>query len=75
MDCGPMTLPGVNILLSVFISALHLGLDFVFISSMGIGGAAYALMIAYAVSGICSAVYLLYKCRHSWKGAAPLRTF
>ena len=48
-----------NIILSVFISLLHLGLDYLFISHMGIGGAAYALMIAYAISSVCSVIYIL----------------
>ena len=47
-----------NIILSVFISILHFILDFFFISNMGIGGAAYALMIAYFVSGLCSVLYI-----------------
>lgn len=50
-----------NIILSVFISLLHLALDYYFISTMGIGGAAYALMIAYGVSGLCSMIYIFTK--------------
>ena len=50
-----------NIILSVFISLLHLALDYLFISHMGIGGAAYALMIAYTVSSLCSIVYIFVK--------------
>lgn len=50
-----------NIILSAVISALHLVLDYLFISTMGISGAAYALMISYAVSSACSVVYLFAK--------------
>lgn len=57
-----------NIILSAVISVLHLVLDYFFISQIGIGGAAYALMIAYTVSGICSIAYLLCKCKNSWRG-------
>lgn len=50
-----------NIILSAFISLLHFVLDYFFISTMGIGGAAYALMISYGVSSLCSVVYLFTK--------------
>lgn len=50
-----------NIILSAFISVLHFILDYLFISTMGIGGAAYALMISYGVSSLCSVVYLFTK--------------
>ena len=50
-----------NIILSAVISLLHLALDYYFISNMGIGGAAYALMIAYGVSGLCSVIYIFAK--------------
>ena len=50
-----------NIILSVFISMLHFAMDFFFISQMGIGGAAYALMIAYSVSSLCSLIYIFSK--------------
>ena len=50
-----------NIILSAVISLLHLALDYYFISNMGIGGAAYALMIAYGVSGLCSVIYIFTK--------------
>lgn len=55
-----------NLILSAVISVLHFVLDYVFISYMNIGGAAYALFIAYGVSGICSLVYLTIKCRKKW---------
>lgn len=47
-----------NIILSACISTLHFVLDYFFISAMGIGGAAYALMISYGISSICSVIYL-----------------
>ena len=50
-----------NIVLSAVISLLHLALDCFFISTMGIGGAAYALMISYGVSSLCSVIYLFAK--------------
>lgn len=50
-----------NIVLSAVISLLHLALDYFFISTMGIGGAAYALMISYGVSSLCSVIYLFTK--------------
>lgn len=50
-----------NIALSAFISLLHLVLDYYFISTMGIGGAAYALMIAYSVSSLCSIIFIFAK--------------
>lgn len=50
-----------NIILSACISVLHFALDYFFISNMGIGGAAYALMIAYGISSLCSVVYLFTK--------------
>lgn len=56
-----------NLILSTVISIIHLILDYFFISQIGIGGAAYALMVTYAVSGICSIIYVLYKCRYKWK--------
>lgn len=55
-----------NIILSAFISILHFCLDYYFISTMGIGGAAYALMIAYCVSGVCSLIYIFTKCARKW---------
>ena len=55
-----------NIVLSAVISVLHLGLDFLFISQLGIGGAAYALMVSYAVSSLCSIFYLFRNCRGKW---------
>lgn len=55
-----------NIILSVFISVLHFVLDYFFISRMGIGGAAYALMVAYTVSSISSLIYIFTRCRRKW---------
>jgi O-antigen/teichoic acid export membrane protein len=55
-----------NIILSAFMSALHLGLDYYFISRLGIGGAAFALMIVYSISGFLSLIYILYGCREKW---------
>ena len=55
-----------NIILSAFISVLHLGLDFFFIYHLGIDGAAYALMVSYTVSSLCSLVYVFYNCRKKW---------
>lgn len=48
-----------NIALSAVISLMHFGLDFYFIKNLGIGGAAYALMITYTFSSICSIVYII----------------
>lgn len=50
-----------NIILSAFICVIHFALDYFFITTMGIGGAAYALMISYGVSSICSVIYLFTK--------------
>lgn len=47
-----------NIALSVVISLIHFACDYFFISNMGIGGAAYALMIAYLISSLCSVLYI-----------------
>lgn len=52
-----------NIILSAVTCILHFGLDWFFISNMGISGAAYALTISYALSGAASFAYLLYYCR------------
>lgn len=57
-----------NIILSAAMCVLHLGLDYYFISRMGIGGAAYALMIVYTIAGVASLVYLLYGCSRKWTG-------
>ena len=35
-------------------------------AALGIGGAAYALMVSYAVSSLCSIFYLFRNCRGKW---------
>lgn len=57
-----------NIVLSIFVSILHLILDYLFISQIGIGGSAYALMIVYSVSSIASLLYVLMCCKKRWCG-------
>lgn len=58
-----------NITLSIIISLIHFVLDFLFISRLGIDGAAYALMITYTVSSIASIVYIFYKSNTKWKNS------
>lgn len=50
-----------NNILSVFICLIHLCLDFCFISSFGMRGAAYALMISYTISSLCSIIYIFLR--------------
>lgn len=59
-----------NMILSAFMCIIHAFFDYYFISNVGIGGAAFALIITYVLSGVISLIFLNYKCQNAWKGVA-----
>jgi len=54
----------VNVLISVVSSIVHIVLSYLFISNMGIKGAAYAVLIVYLLSGTVYWGYLNHICRN-----------
>lgn len=51
-----------NVMNAIFTSTVHFGICWALTRNFGINGAAYGLMIGYAVSGIAGIVYLRYYC-------------
>ena len=59
-----------NAFVSIGTCIIHAVLDYLFISMWGVEGAAYATIIAYALSGLCLWVYFIKVCPVKQKGTA-----